>query len=480
MGINLNIMKKKKPRIFFVFLSSYIAFFIIIFISLWGLEIIMLNSLYTKNAKEDLIRVTNSIAKVYVDSNKDINSTNGILVDNDKLNLVIYRYDEEGIIIEKNTNNNLTKELETLLNEAKIEILLENSFFEFNSNDMTYGISKTIDKTTYFFVATQPVAEIRSAQKVIKQVLTTVTCVAFAVALFLAYFISLLISRPIVKLSNSAKKLAEGDFENVFPSNNFKEISQLGESLNYASYELKKASHLQRELIANISHDLKTPLTLIKSYAEMIRDFSGFDEVKREEHLSTIIDETDRLTLLVNDILTLSKAQAEVQQNYVEINLSDIILSSLMNISALVDKAKLELNCDIEEGVFIHGDKKQIEEVVYNFLSNAIGHAYNEVTVILSFNKRNEAIFEVKDDGPGIEESEIEKIWERYYRGTDSHKRAIVGTGLGLSIVKTILDNHKYEYGVKSSLGYGSNFFFKAHAIREDEKYDDVRAFENE
>lgn len=169
--------------------------------------------------------------------------------------------------------------------------------------------------------------KITEAITVIRRQFLIVTIIVVAVAVFLAFYFSVRLSKPIDEMSDSAKKWAQGDANvNFRPCKGaYTEINELGEALNFAKDEISKSGMLQRDLLANVSHDLKTPLTMIRAYAEMIRDISGDNKEKREKHTQVIIDESDRLSMLVNDILNLSKLQSSVDEPDVsEINLSEL------------------------------------------------------------------------------------------------------------------------------------------------------------
>ena len=219
---------------------------------------------------------------------------------------------------------------------------------------------------------------------------------------------------------------------------------------------------MQRDLIANVSHDLRTPLTMLKAYAEMIRDLSGDNPKKRNEHLEIIINETDRLSLMVNDILDLSKLESGKQK----ITPSEFEISS--KLSEIIDRFtgisermgyKIQFTPDKECTVFC--DAVKIEQVIYNLINNAINYTGEDKQVFVrQINASNGIIIEVEDTGEGIPPDKIKLIFDKYYR-SENHKREVVGTGLGLSIVKAVLKLHNYDYGVRSKIGKGSVFWFR-------------------
>ena len=224
-----------------------------------------------------------------------------------------------------------------------------------------------------------------------------------------------------------------------------------------------KTDELRRDLMANVSHDLKTPLTMIKAYAEMIRDISYKDQDKMNEHLSIIVDETDRLTVLVNDILDLSRMQSNADSLSIEkFDLADDIKTIVNRYQIIKETEKYTINLDIPNSIMIKADKKKLNQVIYNLINNAINYTGDDKTVTVRVTKHKKYyLVEISDTGKGIKESEIPYIWNKYYKNDKNHQRNVVSTGLGLSIVKEILELHDYEYGVKSVLKKGTTFYFK-------------------
>jgi len=277
-------------------------------------------------------------------------------------------------------------------------------------------------------------------------------------SVILALIIARRVSKPIEKLNDSAKMLARGDYETVFSGTGYKEINELSDTLNHTAIELAKVEGLRREIIANVSHDLRTPLTLIAGYAEAMRDLQ--DE-NNPENAQIIVDETKRLTSLVNDMLDISKLQAGAQsldlQNY---NLSDSISKTINRMNELLGQEGYAIDFIHDQEVTVTADEAKLSQAFYNLLINAVNYTGDDKTVAV----RQEVIgdqvrIEVKDSGPGIAKEDLPYIWERYYKVDKDHQRAVTGTGLGLSIVKSVIDLHHGEYGVTSS-DNGSIFWF--------------------
>ena len=220
---------------------------------------------------------------------------------------------------------------------------------------------------------------------------------------------------------------------------------------------------IRREWISHITHDLKTPLTMIKAYASMIKEISGDDKVKREKHLQVIIDEADRLTGLVNDVLSVSKLQSNIAAvNTKVFNLTELVYGIINKFGYLQESQGYTLMVDIDANTYTRADAEKISQVIYNLLGNAANYTGPDKTVYISLKTSMDGKrvkFSVRDTGKGIEKSELSEIWNRYYRVKENHTRPVKGTGLGLNIVKAILENHSFDYGVESEVGKGSTFW---------------------
>ena len=290
--------------------------------------------------------------------------------------------------------------------------------------------------------------------------LVHISLIMVALSVIMAFLISKRVSKPIEQLNASAKSLGQGNYETSFPSEGYLEITELASTLNQAAKELAKTDSLRKELIANVSHDLRTPLTLISGYSEMIRDLPGEN---KPENMQVIIDESKRLISLVNNLLDLSQLESGViAMNFAVFDLTQEIQNIMHRFSRLSDQEGYIIRFEPEQNVKVYADPERIAQVIYNFLINAVTHTGADKLVNLRQTiKENKVVLEVIDTGEGIEEEKLKDIWERYYKVDKVHKRSEVGTGLGLYIVKSILDQHEdVDYGVKSIPGHGSTFWF--------------------
>ena len=338
---------------------------------------------------------------------------------------------------------------------------------EFSQSMIYVKIVEKADATKAIVILNSMITPVDATVNTLRIQLVYVTVITFILALGLALFISKKISKPIIKINQSAKELAIGNYNTTFNGQGYLEIAELNDTLNYAAKELSKVEGLRRELIANVSHDLRTPLTMITGYGEVMRDIPGENT---PENVQIIIDEAKRLTTLVNDMLDISKLQAGAQSLKLErYNLTQSIRDILLRYTKLKEQDGYVLKFINDGEVWVNADAVKISQVIYNLINNAITYTGPDKTVtIIQCISEDSVRIEIVDTGEGIAEEMIPLIWDRYYKVDKAHKRAAIGTGLGLSIVKTILDMHEgAEYGVLSTVGQGSIFWFKLKVDKE-------------
>lgn len=301
--------------------------------------------------------------------------------------------------------------------------------------------------------------------------LAIISVILAVLSVVLGIILSNHLSRPIREMSREAGRLALGNYDVNFDGGSCTETVQLSETLNRAAYELSKLDKMQKDLIANVSHDLRTPLTMIAGYTEAMRDLPG---EATPENMQIVIDETNRLAGLVNDMLEVSKYQNGTQILHTErFCYTELIRTTLERYAKLREKEGYTIKFEADRDVYVVADSGRILQVLYNLINNAVNYTGDDKTVIVrqtvepggsdktAKNGAATVLTEVIDTGRGIPKDELPLVWERYYKVHDFHKRANMGTGLGLSIVKNILVLHNAEFGVKSKLGEGSDFWFR-------------------
>lgn len=313
----------------------------------------------------------------------------------------------------------------------------------------------------YIFLNTS-LEPLNSTIGILNRQILIVSVMLLILGLGISYFLARLIETPLVRIIKSAKKFGNGDYSAKFDGHGYTETEILADTLNYAAEEVSKVDTLRRDLIANISHDLRTPLTMVKAYAEMVRDLSGDNPEKRQEHIGIIIEESDRLAALVNDILDLSKLEsgaAELAPSKFSITKK---LYEIMGRYTLLEENGYKFFVSAKSDFETEADVIKIEQVLYNLINNAVNYTGENKTVYITqlIVDDDTARIEITDTGKGIEPELLPLIFDRYYRAEKS-KREVIGTGLGLSIVKQILKQHNFKFGVRSELGIGSTFWFE-------------------
>lgn len=290
--------------------------------------------------------------------------------------------------------------------------------------------------------------------------LVFISIITLTLAVALAYFIAWRVSAPIADVNREAKNLVNNTYDGKNVRRGYREINELSETLTYAARELSKVDRMQKELIANISHDLRTPLTLIEGYAEMMRDIPG---EKSPENLQVVIDETKRLSTLVSDLLELSRFQTGKQTIYPAVfDLGEALRDTVSRVMKLYEPDGYRVVLKDVGGVYVNADKTRILQVLYNLIGNAVSYTGEDKTVTVDETISDGVVrISVTDSGEGISKEDLPLIWDRYYKVEGTHRRGVGGTGLGLSIVREILVLHGAKFGVSSEPGQGSTFWFE-------------------
>ena len=334
-------------------------------------------------------------------------------------------------------------------------------------DDFLYAKLATLDDGTELMVISDvQVTPLDSTISILKGQLEVTSVLALIFSLIVSFIISRNISRPIVKLNDAALELARGKFDTEFSGKGYREIEELSDTLNYTARELGKANEFQRELLANVSHDLRTPLTMIGGYAEVMRDIPGENT---PENVQVIIDETKRLTAFVNNILDLSKLQSGFETlKYDAVCITDMLESIRTRYFNLTKNDGYTVEIQADDDAYVRCDEAKISQAFYNLMDNAVNHTGEDKTVVIRQIVTDKKVrIEISDSGEGIAPEELPYIWDRYYRAKKTaHKRAVVGSGIGLSIVKSIFELHKYLNGVESEIGKGTTFWVEFDRVK--------------
>jgi len=459
--------------------GTLVVFVVLILVIIWVLQIVMLNSFYERSKLDEFARSESDIFEHIDHEEEMIDSLYKRSISSDAC-MILYKI-ESGIARELASSDingrcmlhHLTSDsLSNMYSEAlkqggEYSKKIQNSSDERSSLNAIYvSIKKDVAGVEYVLMMDSELMPMDATVKMLQMQFSWITCLLIIGSLVVALAISRVICAPLKKMSRSAQRLAKGDYKAEFSGGGYREAEELGEALSFAASELAKTDDLQKELLANVSHDLRTPLTMIRGYGEVMRDIPGENN---PENVQVIIDETERLAELVNDMLDLSKIRAGTREPELEtFDLTETVREVLSRYEKFTERNNYTITFAADEHVMVTADRTMILQVVYNLVNNALNYTGEDRRVSIDQSVwDNRVRISVIDTGEGIASEDIPYIWDRYYKVDKVHKRAKVGTGLGLSIVKGILESHGASYGVESRIGEGSNFWFELETFRD-------------
>lgn len=444
--------------IYFLIFSALILGFLYFF------QVIFFNTYYKITQTTALEQTVKQVEKNITEQNyneifNEISLDNEVCVRIVKQNKIIYYSDyykhcssKDNHALEAITNNFLTSNKKYL----KVEFVNE----RYNNKSLVYG--KKLGSDTYVF-ANSSLVSMDKSMNLLKSQFLYVTVAVLLLSVIISYYFAKRVAEPILKINESAKDLTNKKEPVKFSlDSEVFELKELANTLNEVSKQLYKTEELRKEFLANVTHDLKTPLTLIEAYASSARDLNSGNKKKRERDLDIILEESERLNMLVNDILTLSK----IENKSTKLKLEDYDITK--QIETILERFAIYKNdgynfiFNEKEKYVITADKQEMERVIYNLINNAINYTGSNKQVKIELKKqKNILTIKVIDTGKGIEDSDKKLVWNKYFRLNKRHRRETVGTGLGLPIVKEILEKHGFEYGIESKLNKGTCFYFK-------------------
>ena len=329
------------------------------------------------------------------------------------------------------------------------------------SGSVQLMVGKTTADGSYTVLVTTSLMHVSEAGQVLSTVLPIAAVLIFAFSISAAWLFSEWFTKPLREVSAAARQVAQGNYRVQVDSARNDELGDLTQEFNHMAQEVQHASQMQRDLLANVSHDLRTPLTLIKGYAETVRDITGDDKAHRDEQMNIIVDEADRLTALVSSVMELSKVTSgAIQCERVHFDMGQLCDEVSERYDAVCAQNGWHLRLEIpEEELPVYADPDMMQRALHNLLGNAMHHIGEDGIFLLRAARCPEGVrVEVEDHGPGISAEDLPYIFDRYYRSrSDAGKQ---GTGLGLSITKAIFQQHGFRFGVQSTVGKGTTFWF--------------------
>lgn len=328
-----------------------------------------------------------------------------------------------------------------------------------------------------------PLAAVKETIDVANDFFMYIGIASIAIGMFFSFGFAKQFTRPIIELNHITKGLAELDFSRKSEINTKDEIGELAQNVNYLSSKLdntitelnqankklrediekeRQIDEMRKKFISNVSHELKTPISLIKGYSEGLKDSVIEDEESKEYYCDVIIDEADKMDKLVKDLLDLSHIESgyfELQEEAFDIG--RVVEGILKKYHPILKEKGINLTTRELETIMVKGDPTRIEQVLTNFINNAINHLdENKILEIDVTKENNEAKVSVFNSGRNIPEDELDNLWVSFYKVDKARSRKYGGTGLGLAIVKGILNLHNGEYGVTNK-STGVEFWFK-------------------
>lgn len=284
---------------------------------------------------------------------------------------------------------------------------------------------------------------------------------AFILAVLDYFRRKIMIDKPLNEILAATERITKGDFDvKLVSSHPYKYIDEfdlIKENINRMVNELSKNEVLKNDFISNVSHEIKTPLSVIQSYSNALKD-ETLPKDKREKYLDNLQENCRKLTNLVTNILRLNKLENQrLLPEFERFNLSELLITQIVQFEELIDKKDIELVCNIEEDLFIENEKSYLELVFNNLISNAIKFTNEKGKIEISLKrKEKEYIIEFKDSGCGMDSETGRHIFDKFYQGDTSHSKE--GNGLGLALVKRVIDIIGGSISVESEIGVGTTF----------------------
>ena len=427
-----------------------------------------LDTFYKRNKINTLISITDSVSD-YIGNDNMENIFEQAAMSNEVCIRVISnneRYNFTGACplrnLDNNTINRIAEETLDNNNEKLFDSFRYQTHFNGGKPEDVYIYSRLlkINNEDVMILASSGITPLNVTISTIKSQYLIIAAVVIVMTIILTLIISTFIIKPIKRINEESKNLSKGKYDGNNLDTHTLEYDQLNNTLSKANDDILKADIAKKELLANVSHDLRTPLTMIVGYGEMIRDFK---EENNSENINIIIDEAKRLSSLVDDLFDVSKAETgNIELDRKDISLNELLKSVYHQYEKYCENMSIKFNLKLIDDVTINCDEKRIRQVLYNFINNSLNYNNKDEKIIelgCQLDNGRHMVY-VYDNGEGIEEKDLDNIWDRYYKVDKNHKRHQLGSGIGLSLSRQLLKAHGYEYGVESSYTKYSKFYF--------------------
>ncbi len=323
------------------------------------------------------------------------------------------------------------------------------------------------------FLMRSPLESIQESVAVSNRFLLIIGGVVMAAGIVVVWFFTKKLTKPIMELAEISNRMADLDFETKYTSGGENEIGKLGVNFNRMSEklestisELKTANNqlqkdierkeklevMRNEFLGNVSHELKTPIALIQGYAEGLKDGVSEDRESQEFYYDVIIDEAQKMNQMVRNLLTLNQMEFGAEDvEFVRVNLTELVGSVLQGMEIMAQQKGVNVIFKQTSPVYVWADEYKVEQVVRNYVSNALNHVCGENVIDVRIDcTEQKARMRVFNTGSMIPEEDLSRIWDKFYKVDKAHTREYGGNGIGLSIVKAIMESFRQPYGVKN------------------------------
>lgn len=435
--------KKFKLKLYFIIWASTLTILLSIFILYWVLMLNWYKDSEISALKKELESTTTQIADYYGDDINDfIEYVDHIaILSNNDLRSVIIKNNN---VVDYKSKFTYIRNIDT----REISSLGYGEYYLVYMDEVYYCFAKThlVDGEDQIYIINScPFAVIDANLDIAIGNLWVTIIISFFLSIIVTYVFSKYLSKPILSVVEDAKKLGDFNYKYSPKESIIEEIDILQDSFLKASNRLEETEKMEKEFLSGVSHELKAPITIIQSYAEMIKEISGEDRNLREEHLDVIIEQSQVLTKHINDINIISKVKSNAYDDKEEINAFKCLSKMVNDLSAIIEEKNIKMHIEVEKELILYANPLCIKYSFSNYINNAVKFAKENVWIKL-YKVGNKIHFLVSNDGDGILEDEISKIWDRFYKGEKN-----AGSGLGLTIVKTICEHCGYEYSCESS-----------------------------
>ncbi len=451
--------------------AGMMALVLVVLVLLWLFQIVFLKSFYTQMRIADIKDKAISVTKLLDNNPEEFQNKMDALAYENNMSMEFLNMDGKSIYA---TNSTVaSSQMPMMRNNTRGQVYAEAlagkettvplTHPRFGNKFMLIGLPVHIDgQLAGVIIISLPLAPVEDTASILQQQLLYISLILLAAALLISFLLARSFTWPIVDIKRAADQMAGGDFSARITTKRQDEIGQLAKTINYLGQQLSQIDEMRKDLIANVSHELRTPLSLIRGYAETLRDVTGDVPEKREKQLGIIIEETERLSSMVDDILNLSRLQSgHLALNKACFMINDLVDRVVKRFDLLSKQTGVSIRIQLSRVAWVEADEARVEQVLYNLINNALNHSVAGGTITIRDIDHNDKIrIEVSDSGTGIPEEEITHIWDRYYKA-DTTTVNTGGTGLGLAIVKAIMEAHGNAFGVESQKDVLTTFWFE-------------------